>query len=123
MASRTVRLFAVASLAVAAAACTKSLDTAGLETTLKDQIEEQTHSTITAVDCPDNIKVESGGTFECTATEESGATFTLEVVQTDDQGRVTWRVIGGEPGATGPSGATGTSGATGATGSTGPTGG
>jgi uncharacterized protein DUF4333 len=114
MASRTARLFAVAALAVAAAACTKSLDTAGLETKLKDQIEAQTDSTITSVDCPDDIKVESGGKFECTATEESGATFTIEVVQTDDKGNVTWEVTGAQPGATGTSGSTGATGASGA---------
>ena len=78
MASRTVRLFAVAALVVAAGACSKTLDTEGLETTLKEQIEAETASTITGVDCPDDIEVETGGTFECTATEESGATFTLE---------------------------------------------
>ena len=107
MASRTARLAAVATLVFAAAACTKSLDTDGLESKLKTQIEAQTDSTITGVECPDDIKVESGGTFECTATEESGATFTIEVVQTDDAGNVTWEVTGAQPGATGASGASG----------------
>ena len=119
MASRTARLLAVTTLAVAAAACTKSLDTDGLESKLKTQIEAQTDSTITGVDCPDDIKVESGATFECTATEESGATFTIEVVQTDDAGNVTWEVTGAQPGATGASGASGASGSTGATGASG----
>jgi Domain of unknown function (DUF4333) len=116
MASRTARLLAVAMLAVAVAACTKSLDTDGLESKLKTQIEAQTDSTITGVECPDDIKVESGATFECTATEESGATFTIEVVQTDDAGNVTWEVTGAQPGATGASGASGATGATGASG-------
>jgi hypothetical protein len=98
MASRTARLFAVATLALAAAACTKSLDTGGLETKLQDQIEVQTGSTITTVDCPDDIKVESGGTFDCTATDDSGATFTIEVVQTDDKGNVSWEVTDAQPG-------------------------
>ena len=105
MASRTARLFAVATLAVAAAACTKSLDTDGLETKLKDQIEAETGSTITGVDCPSDVEVEAGTTFECTATEESGATFTVEVVQTDDAGRVSWRFKSAQPGATGATGA------------------
>jgi hypothetical protein len=93
MRSRTVRLAAFAVLAIAAAACTKTLDTDGLETELTTQIEAQTGSTITAVDCPADVEVETGGTFECTAEEDSGATFTIQVTQTDDQGNVEWEVV------------------------------
>ena len=92
MRSSSARLAAIAVLAIAAAACTKTLDTDGLEGELQSQIEAQTDSTITSVDCPADVEVETGGTFECTAEEESGATFTLQVTQTDDQGRVEWEV-------------------------------
>lgn len=98
MASRTVRLFAVAALVVAAGACSKTLDSEGLETTLKEQLTRETASTITAVDCPDEIKVETGGTFECTVTEESGTTFTLSLTQTDDNGAVNYEIKGASPG-------------------------
>ena len=104
MASRTVRLFAVAALIVAAGACSKKLDTEGLEPQLQDQIEAETGSTITGVDCPSDVDVEAGTTFECTATEESGATFTVEVVQTDDAGNVSWKFKSAQPGATGATG-------------------
>ena len=40
MRSRSVRFVAVAMLMIAAAACTKTLDTDGLEGELKSQIEE-----------------------------------------------------------------------------------
>ena len=98
MASRTTRLLAVATLAAAAAACTKSLDSDGLETMLQEQLTRETASTITAVDCPDEIKVETGGTFECTVTEESGTTFTLSLTQTDDQGHVNYKIKDASPG-------------------------
>lgn len=90
--SRSTRVAVVAMLAVAAAACTKTLDTDGLETQLQTDIERQTDSTITAVDCPEDVDVAAGETFECTAEEESGATFTIEVTQRDDQGNVDWAV-------------------------------
>ena len=92
MRSCSARLAAVAVLAVATAACTKTLDTDGLEGQLKRQIEEQTDSTITSVDCPADVEVKAGETFECTAEEESGTTFTLTVTQEDDEGRVLWEV-------------------------------
>jgi hypothetical protein len=90
--SSSARLATIAVLAIAAAACTKTLDTDGLEGELQSQIEAQTDSAITSVDCPADVEVEAGGTFECTAEEESGATFTLLVTQTDDEGRVVWEV-------------------------------
>ncbi len=62
-----------------------------------EQIGAETQSVITGVDCPSDIKVEVGGTFECTLTEESGSTFTIEVVQTDDQGRVTYEFVDAQP--------------------------
>ena len=105
MASRTARLAAVAMLVLAAAACTKSLDSDGLEATLQEQLTRKTASTITAVDCPDEIKVETGGTFECTVTEESGTTFTLILTQTDDQGHVRYDIKSASPGPV-PSGST-----------------
>jgi hypothetical protein len=93
MRSRSARFVAVAVLALAAAACTKTLDTDGLEGDLKSQIEDQTDSTITSVDCPPDIEAKAGGTFECTAEEGSGATFTIRVTQRDDAGRVDWEII------------------------------
>ena len=105
MASRTTRLLAVATLAVAAASCTKSLDSDGLESMLQEQLTQETASTITAVDCPDEIKVETGGIFECTVTEESGTTFTLSLIQTDDQGHVRYDIKSASPGPV-PSGST-----------------
>jgi len=90
--SRSARIAALAVLAVAATACTKTLDTDGLEGELKRQIEEETGGTIASVDCPADVEVEAGGTFDCTAVEGSGAEFTITVTQRDDQGNVDWEV-------------------------------
>lgn len=93
MRSRSARLVAVGVLALAAAACTKTLDTDGLEGELKRQIEEQTDSTINSVDCPADVEAKAGEVFECTAEEGSGATFTIRVTQRDDAGNVDWEVV------------------------------
>jgi hypothetical protein len=91
--SRSVRLVAVAALAIAAAACSKTLDTDGLEGELKSQIEAQTDSTITSVECPPDVEAKAGETFTCTAEEGSGTTFTIRVTQRDDAGNVDWEVV------------------------------
>jgi hypothetical protein len=98
--SRSVRLVAVAFLAIAAAACTKTLDTDGLETELQSQIEAETQSSITSVDCPEDVEVETGGSFTCTAEQEGGATLTIRITQQDDQGNVQWIIVdaAGDPG-------------------------
>ncbi|MDH4112868.1 MAG: DUF4333 domain-containing protein [Actinomycetota bacterium] len=93
MRSRSLRLAGIAVLAIAVAACTKTLDTDGLEGMLKTDIADQVQAVITAVDCPADVEVETGATFECTAEEESGTTFTIQVTQSDDQGNVEWEVV------------------------------
>jgi hypothetical protein len=104
--SRFTRVFtlvlAVSTLTLAVAACTPPLDTDGLEATLKDQVSKDTGATITSVDCPD-VKAEASGTFECTATDESGAIIVLKVTQTDDQGNVVYDYVDAQPGSGSPS--------------------
>jgi len=99
MRPKLVSLAAATALVFIAVACTPDLDTEGLEPMLKEQVQRQTGTTITSIDCPSDVKAEAGGTFECTAQETSGATFTIKVVQTDDQGHVTWEIKSASPGA------------------------
>jgi Domain of unknown function (DUF4333) len=47
---------------------------------------------ITAVDCPDDVQVAAESTFDCTATEPDGATWTIEVTQLDDDGTLDYRI-------------------------------
>jgi Domain of unknown function (DUF4333) len=83
----------------AAVACSKSLDIAGLETQLGEQLNTKLATTGITVDCPDGIKAESGGQFDCTGTVPTAGTVTIHVTQTDGDGHVTWEVVGA---ATGP---------------------
>jgi hypothetical protein len=111
MHSRLARGAVLLCVAIAAVACSKSLDTGGLETTLASQLNAKLNRTGITVDCPNDIKAESGGEFDCTGTLPSEGTLTVHVTQTDDRGHVTWEVTDATTGPTGPSG-------TGPTGST-----
>jgi hypothetical protein len=92
---RSVRLHrAVAAvvLVIAAASCTKKLDTNGLETTLKGQLEQQLNTTGITVTCPTDVRIKQGATFTCNATDSTGAKSTITVTQVDDKGNVKWEV-------------------------------
>ena len=41
-----------------------------------------------------DVPAEAGHTFQCTATSPDGTTMTIEVTQSDDQGHVTYKVVG-----------------------------
>jgi uncharacterized protein DUF4333 len=88
---RQVARFVVFSLLVfAAVACTKTIDSTSLESSIKSQLATKGVPGAT-VTCPDDIKAEKGGTFTCTASAQ-GQTVTLDITQTDDQGHVTFKV-------------------------------
>jgi Domain of unknown function (DUF4333) len=78
-------------LLAGALACTKTLDSNGLEEQIRARIEERGGPDVSSVACPTDIKVETGGTFTCTASGD-GTTWTIEVTQTDDKGNVEIRV-------------------------------
>jgi hypothetical protein len=93
MRSRFVRSVGVVALVLATAACPKSLDTTGLEGTLRDQLETELDVTGLTVECPDDIDVKAGDTFRCTATGPDDGSLTIEVTQTDDEGHLTWEFV------------------------------
>jgi hypothetical protein len=92
---RTRTVVAVCVLAAFGGACTKTLDTPKLEDDVKAEIAGKLGETGLTVDCPDDVEVQAGATFECTATGQSGTTATIEVTQTDDQGHLTWKIVDG----------------------------
>ena len=94
MHTRIARAATLVAVILVAVGCTKSLDTSSLESALKSQVESEFNASGLTISCPDNIKVEAGGTFECTASDPSGQTLTIEVTQKDDQGDVNWRLSG-----------------------------
>jgi len=46
------------------------------------------------VACPSGIEVREGDTFVCVATAPSGDQIRVEVTQVDDDGSVTWEILG-----------------------------
>ena len=111
MRTRYVRAAVLFCAAVVTVACSKSLDMGGLETELGTQLNTKLETTGITVDCPEDVKAETGGDFDCTGTVPDAGTVTIHVTQTDSDGHVTWEVVDAT---TGPSGAT----ASGPTGST-----
>jgi Domain of unknown function (DUF4333) len=103
MRSRFARAAVLLCIVVAATACSKTLDTGGLETTLASQLNTKLNRTGITVVCPSDIKAESGGEFDCTGTVPSEGTLTVHVTQKDGKGHVTWEVTDV---ATGPTGST-----------------
>jgi hypothetical protein len=85
---RFARVVALSALVLLAAGCTRVLDKGGLEAQLAADL--QASGPALTVRCPDGVKAQVGATFQCTATDPDGSSFTITVTQTDDQGNVTW---------------------------------
>jgi uncharacterized lipoprotein len=77
---------AVAALSIVAlAGCgEKTLKTSQIE----DQLKSQAGAAVKTVSCPDDVKAEKGGTFNCEVTLASGQKGQVKVTQTDDNGNV-----------------------------------
>ena len=88
-----VRIAVLLCVGVATVGCSKTLDVAGLETQLGTQLNAQLNTTGITVDCPDDVKAESGGELDCIGTVSTGETFTIHVKQTDGDGHVTWEIV------------------------------
>jgi hypothetical protein len=88
--------FLFVAVLVVAAGCTrtKTLDANQLDQMLATKMQEQLGVQGVTVSCPDDVDVAAGGTFNCTATNPNGSTITIQVAQTDDQGNVTFKVVG-----------------------------
>jgi Domain of unknown function (DUF4333) len=85
-------VLALAVVAGLVTGCTATIQAESLERQIADELEAQTGVTPSAVDCPDDVPVEAGGRFECTATADDGSAATITVIQEDDQGNVRWEV-------------------------------
>lgn len=96
--SRRARWYLALALATVLVGCdgtftvTRYLDVERLESTIADGLEEQTGLTIESVDCPDEIAMEAGNEFECTAVDSGGSTAAVTVTQDDADGNITWSV-------------------------------
>jgi hypothetical protein len=85
-------LLASGAVALLAVACSRSLDTAGLEDQIASLLRDRGGPQVSEVACPDDVKVAAGDTFDCTATGE-GTTWTVQVTQVDDRGNVNIEIV------------------------------
>jgi hypothetical protein len=89
------RSFAVAGSVVAGvvvAACgTQKLDISDAERTMAKRLGSQ-QGTSVKVDCPDDVEIKKGDTFNCRATAPGKRPATVKVTQLDDDGRVRFEV-------------------------------
>lgn len=80
-------------LALGLTACGNRLDTAAVESAIQTDIERQGRRlSLKAVLCPGNIPRQAEAYFRCVGEVEGGGTFTINVIQQDNQGNVTWEV-------------------------------
>jgi len=93
MRSRSARFATVLLIATVAVACSKTLKIDQLEPQLEDQLNAQLETSGIAVDCPSDVKAETGATFDCTAMLPNGDAITIRVTQKDDNGNVSWVVV------------------------------
>ncbi|MBW4462401.1 MAG: DUF4333 domain-containing protein [Nodosilinea sp. WJT8-NPBG4] len=95
MQRRTLRLFKylVWPLALGLTACGNQLDTAEVESAIQADIERQGRRlSLKAVLCPGDVSHQAEAYFRCVGEVEGGGTFTINVIQQDSQGTVTWEV-------------------------------
>lgn len=86
---------ALALVAAGLAACGDAkLDTDRAEAAIRSGITRQTGVKIDTVRCPDDVVARRGETFRCVARASNGQRAGVEVRQRDDEGSVSWRLIG-----------------------------
>jgi uncharacterized protein DUF4333 len=88
------RLLAVCSIGVAvlAAGCgTKKLNIDDAERTMSERLGRQEGAKV-KVDCPEDVEIKKGDTFNCRATATGKKASTVKVTQLDDDGRVRFEV-------------------------------
>jgi Domain of unknown function (DUF4333) len=79
--------------AVLAGGCgTKKLDIEDAEKTIGARLGEQSGAKV-LVDCPNDVEIKRGDTFDCRATAQGTRPATVRVTQLDDEGKVRWVVI------------------------------
>jgi len=77
--------------ALAGGCGTQKLDVEDAEKTIAKQLGEESGGTV-LVDCPDEVEIKRGDTFNCRATARGKKAARVRVTQLDDEGRVRWVV-------------------------------
>jgi hypothetical protein len=91
MIRRQIRAAITASLAaLALAGCAKVIDDKKAEDAIKQDFGRNTGLTATSVDCPGDVDVKTGDTFDCAVeTNQGNATVILKILNEDADVRVT----------------------------------
>jgi hypothetical protein len=79
-------LAAIAALVIAGCG-DEVIDDGKAEVFVQDGLESQGGVKVDSVDCPSDVEVEKGKTFDCTAVTDEGK-FTVTIRMTDDEGTV-----------------------------------
>jgi len=74
--------------------CAEKIDTADLESKLEEQLPRSTGLDVRSVDCPDDIEIEKGKKFECTAEAPNGSEVRVQVTLTNEEGGFEARIVG-----------------------------
>ena len=77
--------------ALAGGCGTEKLDIEDAEKTIGTRLGEQTGAKV-LVDCPNEVEIRRGDTFDCRATAPGRKPATVRVTQLDDEGKVRWVV-------------------------------
>jgi hypothetical protein len=94
-ATRTSLATGLALVVMALGACGDAkLDTDRAEAAIRSGITRQTGVKIDSVRCPDDVQARKGETFRCVASASNGQRARVEVTQRDDEGSVSWRLVG-----------------------------
>jgi hypothetical protein len=93
-ASRGAALALLLAVPIATGSCVpRTLRTDQLERRLARDLERTLHVAAT-VTCPPDIEVRRGAVVICVATDPDGDRVRIRVTQVDDDGAVTWEVVG-----------------------------
>jgi hypothetical protein len=88
MSGRAGITVAAAAAVLALAGCgDKVIDDVKAEGFVEDGLESESGVRVASVDCPSDVDVEKGKTFDCTAVTDRGR-FTVTIRMTDDEGTV-----------------------------------
>jgi hypothetical protein len=92
--TRLLGIAALGATGLFAAACGPSvLDDAKLQAAISSGFAQQTNLEVQSVDCPNDQKIVTGATFNCTLTAADGTTYTIKVTQEDDKGNIHWALV------------------------------
>jgi hypothetical protein len=94
--ARTSLATGLALVVVGLGACGDAkLDTDRAEAAIQAGITRQTGVKIDSVRCPGEVEARKGDTFRCLARASNGQRARVEVTQRDEEGAVSWRLVGG----------------------------